>query len=263
MLALGPTNGIFVNALIYLPLTLWLWKAPYGPKFRKAAAGHAPAPRAATARGFGDVLATLREITSNRTIVCMTLLAGGASFFVGNAYQAQMPAFVQDLGHGASSLFYSLLMAATGAGALTAGVVLESGGLLHARPRTAFILVMVWCFAIASFAAAGNYWVAFAILFVVGFLDLSFNSMAQTLVQLEAPAAIRGRVIGLYNTSSAGMRAFAGITVGWGGELIGIHWSLAASAVALFAATAALFAVTLRAAHLEHARLERGVGGGS
>jgi SAM-dependent methyltransferase len=34
------------------------------------------------------------------------------------------------------------------------------------------------------------------VLFAAGFLELSFNSMAQALVQMHAPAAIRGRVIG-------------------------------------------------------------------
>jgi hypothetical protein len=57
--------------------------------------------------------------------------------------------------------------------------------------------------------------------------------MAQTLVQLRAPAQIRGRVIGLYAMSGLGMRTFSGITVGLGGSLLGIHWSLAASAGAL------------------------------
>ncbi len=30
----------------------------------------------------------------------MMLLAGGASLFIGNAYQAQMPELAHDLGHG-------------------------------------------------------------------------------------------------------------------------------------------------------------------
>ena len=34
-LALGPALGILANALIYQPLVLWLWRAPYGPRFRK------------------------------------------------------------------------------------------------------------------------------------------------------------------------------------------------------------------------------------
>jgi hypothetical protein len=54
--------------------------------------------------------------------------------------------------------------------------------------------------------------------------------MAQTLVQLNAPADIRGRAVGLYNMAGLGMRAFSGITVGLSGAAIGIHWSLGLSA---------------------------------
>jgi MFS family permease len=36
MLTLKPATAMFVNMLIYLPLFLWLWKAPYGPKYRTA-----------------------------------------------------------------------------------------------------------------------------------------------------------------------------------------------------------------------------------
>ncbi len=71
------------------------------------------------------------------------------------------------------------------------------------------------------------------LLFAAGFFELSFNTMAQTLVQLNAPTDIRGRVVGLFNMASAGMRAFSGITVGLLGSVIGIHWSLGISAAVL------------------------------
>jgi hypothetical protein len=64
------------------------------------------------------------------------------------------------------------------------------------------------------------------------FLELSFNAMAQSLVQINAPADMRGRVIGLFNMASLGLRAFSGISVGLLRSLIGIHWSLALSALA-------------------------------
>jgi hypothetical protein len=78
---------------------------------------------------------------------------------------------------------------------------------------------------------------------VAGFLELSFNAMAQTLVQVRAPAEIRGRVIGLYAMSGLGMRTFSGVTVGLGGSLLGIHWSLALSAGVLLVLTMLLFAL--------------------
>jgi MFS family permease len=238
MLGLGPIAGIFLNALFYVPLALWLWKAPYGPRFRKEKARTTPV------RGFSEIWATMRQIAGNRTIVSMTLLAGGASLFVGNAYQAQMPEFADDLGHGDGGVGYGMLLAADAAGALIAGFVLESRALLQPRPRTAFILAMLWCCAIGGFAASTSYPLALSLLFVAGFLQLAFAAMGQTLVQIHAPPEIRGRVIGLYNMSSLGLRAFAGVTVGILGSLIGVHWSLALSALALLAVTAGLLAFT-------------------
>jgi MFS family permease len=234
LLALGPAGGIFVNALIYLPLTLWLWRAPYGPKFRDKPA------RPAAVHGFADIVTTIREVAGNSTIVSMTLLAGGASFFIGNAYQAQMPAFAYDLGHGDPSLSYSALLAADAAGALAAGFVLEGRGLVRPSPRTACVLAMLWCCALGSFALSTMYAIALVLLFAAGFFELSFNTMAQALVQLNAPAGIRGRVIGVFITASLGLRTFSGVSVGLVGSLIGIHRSLAISAAVLFAVTGTL-----------------------
>jgi len=228
LLVLGPKYGILFNALLYLPTIFWLWRAPYGPRFRK---GWTPPARAI--RGFADIVATLRLVGRHRIILSMTMLAGCASLFVGNAYQAQMPGFAYDLGHVDADLSYSVLLAADAAGALLAGMILESRGLLPPNPRTAFVLALIWCGALAGFALSAAYPLALMLLFVAGFVELSFNSMAQTLVQLHAPADIRGRVIGVFSMSALGMRMFSGITVGIIGGVIGIHYSLAFSALAL------------------------------
>jgi len=244
MLTLGPSQGILLNTVFYLPLLLWLWKAPYGPRFRAGA----PAPKRAM-RGLADIVQTIRDIASQPVIVSMTLLAGAASFFIGNSYQAQMPGFAQDLGHGDPGTAYSMLLAADAAGALLAGFALESTGLLRANPRTALVLAIVWCAALAGFAMAGSYPLALGLLFIAGFFELSFSSMAQTLVQLNAPADMRGRVIGLFNMSALGMRAFSGVTVGLVGTWVGVHHSLAGSALVLLALAVGLLMRSLRIAH--------------
>src|SRR5262252_1799223 len=182
----------------------------------------------------------------NRVVVSMTLLAGATSFLVGNTYQAQMPEFAADLGHGDADVQYSMLLAANAAGALTAGVILEMRGILQANPKLAFVLVIVWCLCMGGFAVSTVYALSLVLLFAAGFLNLAFGAMAQTLVQLHAPAAIRGRVIGLFGTSQNGMRAFSGVTVGVFGSLVGVHASLAISAMALMVIIAILFAFDLR-----------------
>ena len=235
MLTLGPSHGILLNVVFYLPLVLWLWKAPYGPRFRSV-----PAPPPRAVKGLADIVQTVRDIAGNRLIVSMTLLAGAASFFVGNSYHAQMPSFAHDLGHGDAGTAYSLLLAADAAGALLAGVILERLSLLQPNPRTALLLATLWSAALAGFAVAPGYAFAMALLFIAGFFELSFSSMAQTLVQINAPAAIRGRVIGLFNMAALGMRAFSGVTVGLAGSLVGVHVSLLASAAVLLVVTGGL-----------------------
>ena len=48
-------------------------------------------------------------------------------------------------------------------------------------------------------------------------------------------------MIGLYSMAGLGLRAFSGITVGIVGSVIGIHWSLSLSAMALLAILISLF----------------------
>jgi MFS family permease len=236
LMLLGPAYGIFVNAAIYLPLIVWMIRAPYG----KAAANWHPARPALN--GIADVWATMKVVARNRVLLAMTVLIGASSFFVGNAYQAQMPAFARDLGHGrADDLSYSLLLAADAGGGLLGGLLLESRAMLPPRSRTAFILAMIWCVALVGFARADAYALAVCLLFVAGFVELAFNSMAQALVQMHAPDDMRGRVIGVFSMSAMGMRTFSGLSVGLLGASVGIHNSLALSAAVLFAVVAALF----------------------
>jgi hypothetical protein len=73
-------------------------------------------------------------------------------------------------------------------------------------------------------------------------------SIGQTVVQLVAPPAERGRVLGVYSMSSGGLRAGSGFTVGLLGAAVGLHTSLAWSAVALCVGTAAAGGLARRGA---------------
>ena len=161
------------------------------------------------------------------------MLASCSAFFVASGYQSQMPEFAADLGHGDPGMYYSLLLAANALGALTAGFALEASGWLQPKPLTPFLLLMLWCSSLIGFALTNSYPVAVGLMLVTGFLGLAYDSMNQTLVQLNAPPAIRGRVVGLYNMFAQGLRAFSGLTIGVGGSFVGVHWSLALSATIL------------------------------
>ncbi|MDA0238902.1 MAG: MFS transporter [Proteobacteria bacterium] len=236
LLWLGPVIGLVLNAAFYLPLGLWLIRSPQSAGQRTREAG----PRRAF-RGISDIATAIRDAAANPVILSMILLAGAVSLFVGNAYHAQMPEFAHAFQTSNPSQVYSWLLISDGIGALTAGILLESRGALQARPRTAFILALMWCLAITGFALSSRFEVAMAALFIAGFLELAFSTMVQTIVQTRAPEALRGRIIGVYIMAALGLRAFSGLTIGFGGSLVGIHGSLAGSALLLMVLIAVLF----------------------
>jgi hypothetical protein len=238
MRTIGPTPGIFFNALFYLPLMFWLFRAP------RVTTGLVASPRPAVAvRGLSDIVDTFRLVRGMPVLFAMIVLAGGASFFIGNSYQAQMPAFAMDLGHGDPGAAYTALLGADAAGALTGGLLLETGrGFFRTDTRSALWLALFWATSLGAFALVGWYGLALVLLFCAGFFELSFSSMAQTIVQISAPSAIRGRVLGVFNMSSAGLRTFSGVTVGLLGSLATVHISLAASAAAFMLMVLSLLA---------------------
>ena len=138
MLLLGPSVALLVNALIYLPMTLWLLTVPYTGHLREGA----PPKRAI---GWKDAITVIREVWHNRPIITMVILGGAASLFVGNAFNTQMPEFAHDLGADRADFTYSALLIASAAGAVFGGFLLEGKGWLKANVRTAITCAMMWC----------------------------------------------------------------------------------------------------------------------
>ena len=199
-------------------------------------------------KGLDDIVQTIRDVRGLPVLTSLILLAGAASFFIGNSYQAQMPGFATDLGNADPGIAYTALLGADAAGALVGGLLLESGRkLFETRTSSAIVLAMLWGAALGAFGLCRSYPLALGLLFAAGFCELSFSSMNQTIVQMQAPNEIRGRVLGLFNMASAGLRTFSGITVGLLGSVMTIHTSLALASV-LFVATAGLLLLRVRSA---------------
>ena len=221
--------------LIYLPLTILLLVLPYTGHSRQAER-RAPRPRR-----LGDIWRALAEARADRRIITMIVLAGATSFFVGNAFQAQMPEYAHHLGTDEAGGWYSVLLAANAAGrGPRRGAPRE---LRRARGRACARRSSApgrGALAIGLFPAARSYGVAIALLVLAGAFNIAFTSMAQTLVQLLAPPRVRGSIVGLFNTAILGLRAGSGLTVGLLGAVIGVRWSLALSAGAVVAISAAL-----------------------
>ena len=241
LLVLGAGYGLLANCLLYLPLIIWLFITPF------TGHTHRGGPAAsANALALSDALRTLRDLRRQPVILAMVVLGGASSFLVGNAYSAQMPAFAADLA-GGTELGYSALLTANGLGAVVAGFTLEWSSQLR-RPGVAIAigLAIAWGLALAVFAVTSSFALALVALFAAGSLQLGYSSLAQTIVQLEAPPDRRGRVIGLFSMASSGLRVGSGLTIGVLGALVGIHASLLWSALGAAVICVALFVLVRR-----------------
>lgn len=241
MLLFGPAWGLLTNVLIYLPFTVLLIRFPY--------TGHAEHGGRRSTRPFGladarDVFATAH---TEPRIMTMVVLAGATSFFVGNAFQAQMPEYASYFGADKTGALYTVLLAADAAGAVLGVLLLESANRWRPSTHTAIVCAGLWAITIGLFPITRSYHVAVALLALSGVFNIAFQSMAQTLVQMLAPADVRGRIVGLFSTAMLGLRAGAGLTVGVLGTFIGVRLSLAFSSLAVVLIAIALLAREARA----------------
>jgi MFS family permease len=240
MLLLGPAWAILANVLIYVPLTIFLARVPYTGHGRRT-----DTPRRVRF-GLTEALRVFAEARADRRIVTMIIIGGATSFFVGNAFQAQMPEYAHHFGTDEAGVRYSALLAANAAGAVVGAVLLETANVLRASARTVIVVAGLWGVAMGLFPMAPNYTVAVALLGVAGMLNIAFTSMAQTIVQTLAPAHLRGSIVGLFNTAILGLRAGSGLTVGVLGAVLNVYWSLELSAAAVVLTAIVLLARELR-----------------
>jgi MFS family permease len=227
LLLAGPIAGIFINALIYLPLSLSL--------LRISSNGH---QHGATARKvtIASALQALREAGGNRAILSMIAMAGMASFLIGS-FSPQMPEFARDFQGLDAGRVYATLLIASGLGAVLGGLALEATRVARVTVGAALAGAGLWGCAVAGFAITHSYPAAIVFLFIAGVAQLAFNSMAQTIVQMQAPPETRGRLIGAFAMAQQGMKTGSGISVGVVGSAVGIHPALmlAAGLTALLA----------------------------
>jgi MFS family permease len=241
LLALGPSLGIFANMLMYLPMTIWLIRTPYTGHMRDGSG-----PKAARVSVL-DAIKILREVAGQPVLLSMVVLGGLSSFLIGSGIQPQMPEFAIDLGLNQAGFGYGMLLAANSGGAVLGGVLLESTHWLKPSVRAAMVSTLVWAGCLLGFALSHQYALSLGLLICAGIANLTSQSTAQTLVQLLAPAEKRGRIVGVYTMASNGLRAGSGLSIGVLGGLIGIHWSLGASALTLSFLVIGLLLYTARA----------------
>jgi MFS family permease len=117
-----------------------------------------------------------------------------------------------------------------------------SGALFAAhreKPRASFLFASAFVFGVGLVVAAlmPTYMLFGMSLVLVGLAAQTFNTTANSSVQLWTEPAMRGRVMAIYMAIAMGCTPLGAPLVGWVADHFGPRWSLAVGAASGFAAT--------------------------
>ena len=120
---------------------------------------------------------------------------------------------------------FGLLMSALGAGAVVGGFAVAL--LRTGQPPLSFLVgsAATLCAGLVALALVGHFAAAAAVLALLGCCQILFTTGCNTILQLIAPNDLRGRVMGLYTVTFAGMTPFGSLLVG----MIAEHWGVRAA----------------------------------
>jgi MFS family permease len=159
---------------------------------------------------FASGLAYVRE---HPALVSLALL-GFAATFLGNPVLTFLPLVAQDV-FGGNIAEYTYFLSAAGAGAVTGALVVAWYGRFRRMGRALLIVQVVFGVLVTLFAATRDFWVGTALLFGIGACMVMVFATLSSLVQLNAPDQMRGRVMSLYLVAFRGGMPLGSLAAGW------------------------------------------------
>lgn len=225
VMAIGEGLAFVVNAVSFLPVIGALLMMRTSSIRRK--------PRSSAGR---QIVAGLRYAGRNQYVWLIMSLVGVSAFFV-MPYSVLMPVFAKEVFGGGADV-YGYLLTFAGLGALAGALTVASlgpkspRGLLLSGANVAFAALVF------SFAFIRTFWLAAAVLAAVGFCFVVQNSLANTLIQLNVPDRLRGRIMSIYFLVFMGAMRLGSLQAGYVARYVNVQAALiiGASASLLWAA---------------------------
>jgi MFS family permease len=174
----------------------------------------------------------------------LLLLIGFVSF-AAMPYTVLMPIFAGRVLHGGAG-DYSMLMGATGFGALLGALTLASKTGVRGLGKWVWMAATGFGISLILFSLSRHLWLSLALLVPTGFGMMVQMGATNTLLQVMVPDRLRGRVMSLYSMMFIGMGPIGALVGGLVAGKIGAPWTVAVGGVTCLAG-GAIFARRLPA----------------
>ncbi|HVR89183.1 MAG TPA: MFS transporter [Candidatus Limnocylindria bacterium] len=197
----GPASPFFVNAVSYFAIIGALLLIHVRPA---VLAGARSSLRASVWGGIQY---------ARRSPVLPLVLATEAALSIFGHNSALITIFARDVLYvGPEGL--GLLLSAIGGGAIVGTIALVAIGDIRAKGAVLIGAGLIYAAALFAFAASTSFAASLLILFVLGLADAGWGAMRNTIAQLAAADAYRGRVMSLITVTSRGLTNASQIETG-------------------------------------------------
>ena len=173
-----------------------------------------------------EILQGLRYAWETPLIVLILAFMLVTSLFVVN-FGVVVPLVAREVLHEGAHGF-GLLMASLGVGAVAGAAGLALVGRGRAPVSLLAGAALIDAIGLAGLGMVRHFWVAAALLAVMGFAMIVFMASSNTTLQVTVPDALRGRLMGLYAFVFVGMNPFGALFIGSVAE----KWGVPAACVA-------------------------------
>lgn len=200
-----------------------------------------PSPGPARQQSLGESLAIgLRHVRDDRALSLLTALAAAASFLAFPLI-TYLPVIAGDvLRSGAAG--YSQLLSSFGVGAIVGAVVTAQRGHVSGRGRTLLLSMVVYGLATLAAVLSARQALSMALLVVSGWSLVSAFSILNSLVQENAPEALRGRIVSIYGLAFRGGMPLGSLSAGFLVKGFGAPAVIGAYSLALVLLSASVYA---------------------
>jgi MFS family permease len=152
-------------------------------------------------------------VRENHGLIGLAVL-GFATTFLGNPLLTFLPVFTTSV-FGGDVHEYTYLLAAAGGGAAIGALVVAWLGRFRHMGRTLLIMQFMFGLLIVTFALLRVFWMNAVVLFAAGACMVMVSAMLSSLVQLNAPNEMRGRVMSIYMVAFRGGMPLGSLAGGW------------------------------------------------
>lgn len=220
MAGMGAGMAFFINGLSFIAVIYGLFKIDIVDKSNNKQSGKSM---------MSDVAEGIKYI-ANKPVLYITLILAMILCIFSQNFNTLIPALAKDVLN-QKEVGYGFLMSAMGMGALFAALSLAVKGKGKPKYRNFLIGGVVMTLFLLFIGFQNNYMLSSILLMVAGWGMVTFNASANSIIQVNSPDNMRGRIMSVYSLATAGMSPIGSLYAGYTAQRAGTSFTFRLSGI--------------------------------